>query len=85
VDGPAGAVVALDRVTGAVRAIALSKPGRSPGGIDALFGTGRPTGSALKPFALAAALDFGLTLETRIPAPKCITLPDNPTDQTCGG
>ena len=84
-DGPHGGAIVLDRRSGAVKAIALSGHGEAADGMEVMIGSGRPTGSALKPLALAAALDAGLTLETTFPAPHCIALPDNPADETCGG
>jgi penicillin-binding protein 1A len=84
-EGLVAGVVVLERSTGAIRALALSDFGESPGGLDALVGAGRATGSALKPLALAAALDSGQTLDTLYPAPECIEIPDAPGDQTCGG
>ncbi|HEX4820076.1 MAG TPA: transglycosylase domain-containing protein [Acidimicrobiales bacterium] len=83
--GPEAALVAVDPQTGFVRAMV--------GGRD-FFGTqptakcnlaigckpnpGRGTGSAFKPFVLAAALTQGIPLSEIIPAPGCIHL-DPPT------
>ena len=83
--GPQSAAMAIRRSDAAVVAIASNGFADPPEVMEVLVGSGRPTGSALKPFALAAGLDAGLTLGTRFPAPECIALPDNPSDQTCGG
>ena len=83
--GPQGAAVAVRRSDSAIVAIASTGYGEVPGTMDALIGQGRPTGSALKPFALAGALETGLSTASNFPAPECIQIPDNPSDETCGG
>jgi penicillin-binding protein 1A len=84
-EGPQGGIIVLDRQSAAVLAVVASDGGTRPLTMEALLGRGRRTGSALKPIALGAALDAGMTLDTEFPAPECIALPDNAAEQTCGG
>ena len=86
--GPEAALVAVDPRTGYVRAMVggrdffgsqeAAKCNLAIGCNDNSLLNGRPTGSAFKPFVLAAALTQGIPLSEVIPAPGCINL-DPPT------
>src|SRR4029078_11509558 len=82
---PGGAHVAVDTQTGFVRAMVSGRDffGTQPTAecnlvIGCKANPGRGTGSAFKPFVLAAALTQGIPLSEIIPAPGCINL-DPPT------
>jgi penicillin-binding protein 1A len=78
-NGPDASLVAIEATTGFVRAMV--------GGRD-FFGTSRiaklnlatqgrrQAGSSFKPFVLAAALEKGISPNTRISAPSCISIPN---------
>ena len=89
---PQAAVVAIDIDTGDVKAMTTlrrfpAKAGRPAvdnyerGGFNLATNANRSTGSTIKPFTLATALQGGLSLDTRRPAPGCDTIPD-PTAPT---
>ena len=74
---PEAAIVALEPLTGYVRAMVGGRDFFG-GGAQAKFnlavGRGRPTGSSFKPLVLAAALQAGMPLSTAFPAPAAISL-----------
>ncbi|MBI4729056.1 MAG: penicillin-binding protein [Acidobacteria bacterium] len=71
-DDPEAALVAIDPASGAVRALVGSRDfARRP--FDIATGGRRQPGSAFKPFVLAAALEEGIALESRWPAPAAAT------------
>jgi len=76
--GPDAALVSVEPASGAVRALVGGRDfwGTAPGAkLDlATGGPGRPAGSSFKPFVLAAALDEGIPLDRRYPAPSRIEL-----------
>ena len=87
VDDPQAAVVAIDTRNGDVKAMTTLRrrpagPDReavteySRGGFNLATNGRRSTGSTIKPFTLAVALEQGLTLDTRRPAPACDTIAD---------
>jgi penicillin-binding protein 1A len=75
---PEVALVAVEPSTGFVRAMVGGRDFFG-GGAEAKFnlavGKGRPTGSAFKPVVLAAALEMGIPLTEKLPAPGAIDLP----------
>ncbi|MDP9466021.1 MAG: transglycosylase domain-containing protein [Actinomycetota bacterium] len=86
-DDPQAAVVAVDTSSGDVTAMTTlrRRPGRGDveavsgytrGGFNLATNGRRSTGSTIKPFTLAAALEKGLTLDTRRDAPACDTIGD---------
>jgi penicillin-binding protein 1A len=72
---PEAAIAAIDPRTGDVRAIAerSTRPYQKDGLILA-NGIYRNSGSTIKPFTLAAALEHGHSLDEVAPAPYCITV-----------
>jgi len=84
-NGPEAALVAVDPRTGYVRAMVGGRDffgAQASAKCNLAIGCkpipGRGTGSAFKPFVLAAALTEGIPLSENIPAPGCIHL-DPPT------
>ncbi|MEX2290776.1 MAG: transglycosylase domain-containing protein [Mycobacteriales bacterium] len=86
-EDPQAAVVAIDITNGDVKAMTTLRRYPAKGDRPAVqdyqrFGYNlatrayRSTGSTIKPFTLAVALEKGLTLETRRPAPGCDSMPD---------
>ncbi len=84
---PQAAVVAIDITNGDVKALTTlrrvpAKAGRPAvdgyerGGFNLATNATRSTGSTIKPFTLAAALQNGLSLDTTRPAPGCDTILD---------
>jgi len=79
---PSAALVAVDPATGYVRAMVGGRDYFGTGA-DAKYnlamGKGRHTGSSFKPIVLAAAIEDGIGLDERFPAPGTIQLTyDNP-------
>src|SRR4051812_32869062 len=77
---PEAAVVAVDPRNGDIRALTTKEQGGyKPGGFDLAappHGTAsRSTGSTIKPFTLAYALQHGHTLDEPHSAPYCVTVP----------
>ena len=86
-DDPQAAVVAVHIGTGDVRAMTTLRrrpqvrdeppvDGYERGGFNLATNGLRSSGSTIKPFTLAAALEKGLTLDTRRPAPASDSIPD---------
>ena len=86
-DDPQAAVVAVDISSGDVTALTTLRrapargdraavTGYTRGGFNLATNGRRSTGSTIKPFTLAAALEKGLTLDTRRDAPDCDTISD---------
>jgi penicillin-binding protein 1A len=86
-DDPQAAVVAVDISSGDVTAMTTLRrrpargeleavAGYTRGGFNLATNGRRSTGSTIKPFTLAAALQQGLSLETRRDAPACDTIGD---------
>jgi len=77
-NGPDASLVAIDAGTGYVRAMVGGRDffGTSPiAKLNLATQTRRQTGSAFKPFVLAAALAQGIDPASSISAPACITIP----------
>jgi len=75
---PEAALVAIDPPTGHVRAMVGGRDyfGSSPAAkVNLAMGSGRPGGSTFKPLVLAAALDQGMSLTRRYPAPSQVEIP----------
>ena len=86
-EDPQAAVVAVDISSGDVTAMTTLRrapargdrpavSGYTRGGFNLAINGRRSTGSTIKPFTLAAALEKGLTLDTRRDAPACDTISD---------
>ncbi len=86
-DDPQAAVVAFDHTNGDVTAMTTLRrapakgerpavSGYTRGGFNLAVNGRRSTGSTIKPFTLAAALESGLTLDSRRPAPACDEIVD---------
>ena len=86
-DDPQAAVVAVDISSGDVTAMTTLRrapakgdrpevTGYTRGGFNLATNGRRSTGSTIKPFVLAAALEKGMTLDTRRAAPACDTISD---------
>ena len=86
-DDPQAAVVAVDISSGDVTALTTLRRRPARGDLEAVSGytrggfnlatnVRRSSGSTIKPFTLAAALEKGLTLDTRRDAPACDTIAD---------
>jgi len=73
---PDAAVVAIDPRNGDLKAVYASRYTR--GGFNTATQGGLQTGSAIKPFTLAAALMNGRTLDTVYQASTCTTVPHTP-------
>ncbi len=78
-DEPDAAIVAIDPRNGDLKAIFSSRYTR--GGFNIATMAQRSTGSAIKPFTLAAALESGRTLDTVYPGPPCVTIVPGPPSQ----
>ena len=70
---PAGALVAIDPATGAVRAMATTAPDMP---FNLASDSRRQAGSAFKVFTLAAALEAGIPLDSVWNGPPSLTIPD---------
>ena len=91
-DDPQAAVVAIDITNGDVKALTTLRrrpqvgddppvDGFERGGFNLATNALRSTGSTIKPFTLAAALEKGLSLGTRRPAPACDSIRDRSADR----
>ena len=78
---PDAAVVAIDPRTGDLKAIYSSRYTRN--GFNAAVHGRVQTGSAIKPFTLAAALQSGRTLDTVYPGPSCLVVTRKPYYRPC--
>jgi penicillin-binding protein 1A len=73
---PEAAVVAVDPRNGDIRALTTKQHGGyKAGGFDLATNASRSSGSTIKPFTLAYALEHGHTLEEPHAAPQCVTVP----------
>jgi penicillin-binding protein 1A len=83
---PEAALVAVDPRTGDIRAL-TTRPDRGyrKGGFDLATGAYRSTGSTIKPFTLAVALQNGHTLDEPHSAPQCLTKPFHVCNAESGG
>jgi penicillin-binding protein 1A len=73
---PEAAVVAVDPRNGDIRAMTTKADGGyKKAGFDLATGASRSSGSTIKPFTLAAALEHGHTLDEPHSAPSCVTVP----------
>jgi penicillin-binding protein 1A len=73
---PEAAVVAVDPRNGDIRALTTKRiGGYKKGGFDLASNASRSTGSTIKPFTLAYALQHGHTLDEPHSAPQCVTVP----------
>jgi penicillin-binding protein 1A len=75
--GPEAAVVAIDPRNGDIRALTTKTTGDGyqKGGFNLARDARRSTGSTIKPFTLALALQKGHTLDEGHPAPQCVEVP----------
>src|SRR3954452_21799331 len=83
---PEAALVAIDPRSGDIRAL-TTRPdhGYRKGGFDLATGAYRSTGSTIKPFTLAVALQSGHTLDEPHSAPPCLTEPFHVCNAESGG
>jgi penicillin-binding protein 1A len=73
---PEAAVVAVDPRNGDIRAMTTKQDGGyKKAGFDLATGASRSSGSTIKPFTLALALQHGHTLDEPHSAPQCVTQP----------
>ncbi|MBV9293608.1 MAG: transglycosylase domain-containing protein [Frankiales bacterium] len=73
---PEAAVVAVDPRNGDIRALTTKqKGGYKTGGFDLATNASRSSGSTIKPFTLAYALEHGHSLDEPHAAPQCVTVP----------
>jgi penicillin-binding protein 1A len=73
---PEAAVVAVDPRNGDIRALTTKEVGGyKKNGFDLATGAYRSSGSTIKPFTLATALEHGHSLDEVRPAPPCIEQP----------
>jgi penicillin-binding protein 1A len=83
---PEAAVVAVDPRTGDIRALTTRQDGGyRKGGFDLATGAYRSTGSTIKPFTLAVALQHGHTLDEPHSAPQCLDAPFHVCNAESGG
>ncbi|HVA60644.1 MAG TPA: transglycosylase domain-containing protein [Mycobacteriales bacterium] len=76
---PEAAVVAIDPRNGDIRALAEKKDGGySAHGFDLAEDASRSSGSTIKPFTLAVALEEHHQLGESVYAPRCFPYPDDP-------
>ena len=83
---PEAALVAVDPRTGDIRAMTTrADHGYRKGGFDLATGAYRSTGSTIKPFTLAVALQNGHSLDEPHSAPQCLTVPFHVCNAESGG
>ena len=83
---PEAALVAVDPRTGDIRAMTTrAARGYRKGGFDLATGAYRSTGSTIKPFTLAVALQNGHSLDEAHSAPQCVTVPFHVCNAESGG
>ena len=73
---PGAALVAIDSHTGAIKAMVSYLPGGRKLQFNLATQSGRTAGSAFKPFVLATALNWGVSLNTYFSGPPELTIPD---------
>jgi penicillin-binding protein 1A len=73
---PAGALVAIDPSTGAVKAMMSYLPDGRPMKFNLASQSGRTAGSSFKPFTLATAIDQGISVYTGFSGPSVLTITD---------
>ena len=73
---PAGALVAIDPSTGAVKAMLSFLPDGRPMKFNLAAQSGRTAGSSFKPFTLATAIDEGISVYTGFSGPSVLTITD---------
>jgi penicillin-binding protein 1A len=72
---PAGALVAIDPRTGAIRAMTTAVPGRRRSHFNLASQSHRQAGSAFKVFTLTAAIERGIPLSSVWHGPSSLTIP----------
>jgi penicillin-binding protein 1A len=72
---PAGALVAIDPRTGAIRAMTTAIPGRRRSHFNLASQSHRQAGSAFKVFTLTAAIERGIPLSSVWHGPSSLTIP----------
>jgi penicillin-binding protein 1A len=72
---PAGALVAIDPRTGAIRAMATANPGGGRSHFNLASQSHRQAGSAFKVFTLTAAIERGIPLSSVWHGPSSLTIP----------
>jgi penicillin-binding protein 1A len=83
---PEAALVAVDPRTGDIRALTTRQNhGYRKNGFDLATGAYRSTGSTIKPFTLAVALQNGHSLDEPHSAPQCLTVPFHVCNAESGG
>jgi penicillin-binding protein 1A len=73
---PAGALVAMDPASGAVRAMAVLAPGRPRLRFNLATQARRQAGSTFKTFTLTAAMEAGIPLSSVWHGPSSLSIPD---------
>jgi penicillin-binding protein 1A len=73
---PAGALVAIDPATGAVRAMAVHAPGHARMHFNLATQSRRQAGSTFKAFTLTAAMEAGIPLSSVWHGPSSLSIPD---------
>jgi membrane peptidoglycan carboxypeptidase len=74
---PQAAAIAIDPRSGDIKALTTKRDGGySRNGFNLATQAARSTGSVIKPFTLAAALENGASVNDRYDAPQCITIPN---------
>jgi penicillin-binding protein 1A len=73
---PAGALVAIDPATGAVRAMAVHVPGGRRLHFNLATQSRRQAGSTFKTFTLTAAMEAGISLDSVWQGPSSLSIPD---------
>jgi penicillin-binding protein 1A len=83
---PEAALVAVDPRTGDIRAMTTRQiHGYRKNGFNLATGAYRSTGSTIKPFTLAVALQNGHSLDEPHSAPQCVTVPFHVCNAESGG
>ena len=83
---PEAALVAVDPRTGDIRAMTTRQVhGYRKNGFNLATGAYRSTGSTIKPFTLAVALQHGHTLDEAHSAPQCVSVPFHVCNAESGG
>jgi penicillin-binding protein 1A len=77
---PAGALVAIDPTTGAVRAMVSYVPDGRKTKFNLATQSTRTAGSSFKPFVLATAIEHGISLYSDFSGPSSLVIPDHACD-----